>query len=214
MMMVALKDNGVRNLFALIQGIREAVNAGEESAEDYHHDDGNFEDPKIPDDEGVADDSDDAYEEGEDDIQGEGEQEDVDDKKDPEPTPEPRSQRITKALRKHRRKSRSMSKPKKSKQKASLPEPPASMRCLESKDSLDEVRTPPPKLPRANTEESYAEVLSHDREQELASLMAQIAAVSDPAKHSESLACMLNRLHRTLRPLQVEVLCPFCYSAS
>ena len=164
----------MRNLFALIQGIREAIDGGDELPEEYHHDEGTFEDPSIPENEGVAEDSDDAYEDGEEDFKGEAEEEEEAENQDPEPTPEPRRTTIRKALRKHRRKSRSMSKAKKPKMNASPSKPAAPVRGLPSMDSLDEACTPPPKLPRANTDESYADALSDDREQELSTLLARI----------------------------------------
>ena len=172
------KDNGVRNLFALIQGIREAVNEGHEDAKDYHWDEGDFEDPVIPEREGMEDDTD-AYEESEDhvheDESGKAEEKEV------EKPAAPRAFK-RKPLRRRRHRGRLMLQGKKP--PAQYPPPPGR---LESKPSQDDLPSPPAKLPRALTEESYVGGASPLEEQQLEELMAKISAVAC-SKESEMLA--------------------------
>ena len=168
------KDNGVRNLFALIQGIRDAMAEGQEDAGSYHHDEGEFEDPMIPEQEGMDDDTD-AYEESEEQECQEGAEHVGEEKEEPEPIPHatPRSLLRKKALRKRRHKRLAAMQARKP--PAMYPPPP---RRLESKGSEDDVVSPAPKLRRTSTEESYTEVSSPSQEEQLAELMAKISAVA------------------------------------
>ena len=56
---MSFKDNGVRNLFALIQSVREAQAEGEVDAYDYQEDEGNWDaEEAVPDEAPPADDED------------------------------------------------------------------------------------------------------------------------------------------------------------
>ena len=142
----------------------------------------------MPDEEGMANDTD-AYEE-DDEEEKESEQEDDNDAAaDPEPTPEPQQKVMTRSLRKLRRRSRSFSARKALKKRRAFSEPPPFRARAESLESLESLRSPPPKLPRSMTEMSYEEPVSASQAEELDKLMAQLYDAEAKKRQSENLDC-------------------------
>ncbi|CAE7622949.1 unnamed protein product [Symbiodinium sp. CCMP2592] len=147
-------DAGVRNLFALIQSIRQAQeNPGEEDDEEYEEDECEEEDP-VPEEAAPEDDEEDydqwdEDEEEEHKEEAEEAEEEGEEQKEEEMAPPP---------------------PKKLKRMKSK----ARLRKGLSKESSDGPATPACKLPRASTEESYQEVPTASKEEELKQIMDKI----------------------------------------
>ena len=160
----------MRNLFALIQGIRDAQDEGWEEAEDYQRDEGEYDE----DFENVAE----AV------LEEEDPQEDEDENYegwDDEPEEAPKAPKV-KARQAKRKATKSFvedppSTPKSSKRR-NLGKLGRLKALSRSKTwASSEAATPKPKLPRANTDESYVDHLTANKEQQLAELMGEIEAL-------------------------------------
>ncbi|CAE7674469.1 unnamed protein product [Symbiodinium sp. CCMP2592] len=162
-------DAGVRNLFALIQSIRQAQeNPDEQEDEEYQEDECEDEEP-VP-DEAAPEDDEEAYDQWDEDEeeehrkeadegQEEGEEEQAEDEMPPPPP---------KKLRKMKSKAR--------------------LRKGLSKESSEDPVTPASKLPRASTDESYQEVPTASKEEELKQIMDKIKTLQmqrSPQKATE-----------------------------
>lgn len=149
----------MRNLFALIQGIRDAQAEGWEEAEDYEMDEGEYEE-----DADVAEDPQEEQEDYDENYEGWDEE--------PEETPKPkRPRKAAKNISEDKPSPRSSKKTKLGKF--------ARLRSLARSKTWasSEAATPKPKLPRANTDESYVDPATASKEQQLAELMDQIESL-------------------------------------
>lgn len=152
------KDAGVRNLFALIQSIRHAQEHPEEQDEDWQEDEGEHNEEPVP-DEAAPDDDEEAYDQWDEDEEDElpketEEAEDCEEEEGEEEKAEDMPPPPAKKLKRSQSKAR--------------------LRKGLSKESAEDPATPASKLPRASTDESYQEVPSASKEEELKMIMAKI----------------------------------------
>ena len=161
-------------MFALIQSVREAQAEGEADAYDYQEDEGNWDDEEaVPDEAPPADDEDEYEDEwGQEDERGEGGEEEEEDleehdesAEENDPAPPPPKKAKLKDPRDDEEHAQEEVKPRKKRNKA-----------LSRGVSLcsEDPATPARPLPRASTDESYAEIPTVEKEKELADILGQI----------------------------------------
>ena len=187
------KDNGVRNLFSLIQAVRDHMEFAEE--DEFHHDEG--EDEPLPPEEGPEDDTD-AY--SEDELAYEDEEWEKKDEEKEKPAAgvevagEPDgSQAVEACAEAEEPEKDALAEPEqdaaadvedtpstrsgKKKRKLFRRRSTSNLR-LKSKASLEDIATPVRSLPRANTDESYIEPNDAAKQEELKQLLQKIAKMS------------------------------------